>query len=295
MAGIIGSEITPTIAAVFIPEHWAKKAQLATRKGQVLAGTVDTQYEKEMSSGQVFHIAHVLNLAVTAKSDNTVVVPDANTPTNQDITIDTYVYSAFNIQSITDVQNAYNLMELYGAQIGYALQGNVEATLAGLPDDLATNTVGTLGIEMTMDDWETAWTKLQVGLAPLNDRSSWLSSAAVSALRKLGTPIDRDYTVSNANALDSATMGQFLGMRIVESQYLEAPATGQHECCAFQKEQFILTRQVSPTVERERIVGDLSTLTVGWELYTADERQIIAEASGSETLTDAWGVWLKTV
>lgn len=295
MAGIVGSEITPTIAAVFIPEHWAKKAQLATRKGQVLAGTVDTQYEAEMSSGRTIHIAHVLNLAVTAKSDNTIVVPDANTPTNQDISVSRYVYSSFHVQSVTDVQNAYNLMELYAGQIGYALQGDVETQLAGLPDDLSTNTVGTLGMELTMDDWETAWTKLQVGLAPMEGRFAWLSSAAVSALRKLGTPIDRDYTAANANALDTATMGKFLGAKIIESQYLEAPASGQHECSLHQRQQYILIRQKTPTVERERILADISTLTVGWELFVTAERQIIAEAAGAESLTDAWGCWLKTV
>jgi len=276
MAGIIGSEITPTIAVVFIPEHWAKKAQLAARKGQVLAGTVDTQYEGEMRSGRILHIAHVLNLSVTAKSDNTVVVPDANTPTNQDITVSRYVYSAFNIQSVTDVQQEYNLMELYAGQIGYALQGDVEAQLAGMPDDLSTNVVGTFGIELTMDDWETAWTKLQTGLAPTGDRFAWLSSAAISAVRKLGTL--------------STPISQ-----LIESQYLESPASGQHECAVFNRQQFILIRQKLPTIERERIVGDLSTLTVGWELFVSAEREIVKEASGAESLDDAWGVWLKTV
>ncbi len=288
-------EITPTVAAVFIPEHWAKKAQLAARKGQVLAGTMDTQYEAEMSSGRIIHIAHVLNLAVTAKSDNVVVIPDVNTPTNQDITVSTYVYSSFNVQSVTDIQNEYGLMELYAGQIGYALQGAVEASAAGLPDDLSTNTVGTLGIELTMDDWESAWTKLQVAHAPLENRFAWLSSAAISALRKLGTPINRDYTAANTNALDNATMGKFLGADIVESQYLEAPATGQHECSFHQKQQYILIRQKAPTIERERLLGDLSTLTVGWELYTVAEREIITEAAGAESLNDSWGVWLKTV
>ena len=152
MAGIIGSEITPTIGAVFIKEHWAKKAQLAARKGQVLAGTVYTDYDQEMSSGRILHIAHVLNLSVATKDDNTVVVPNANTPTNQDITVSRYVYTAYNVQAVTDVQNEYDLIELYGSQIGYALQGDVETQLAGLPDGLSTNTVGTFGIEMTMDD-----------------------------------------------------------------------------------------------------------------------------------------------
>jgi len=294
MAGIIGSETTPTIAAVFIPDHYAKEAQLATRKGQVLAGTVDTQYESEMTSGRVLHIAHVLNTTVTAKSDNTVVVPDANTPTNQDITVSRYVYSAHNQQSITDVQEEYGRASLMGGQIGYALLGDVESQLAGLPDGLSDST-GTFGVELTMDDWESAWQKLQVGLAPLGDRTAWLSSAAISAWRKLGVTISSDFTKSNENALDSATIGRFLGFDMVESQYLEAPATGQHDCVVFQKEQFILIRQKMPTIEKERIVGDLSTLIVGWEIFVTAERQIIAEAGGAESLDDNWGVWLKTV
>lgn len=294
MAGIIGSEITPTIAAVFIPEHWAKEAQLAARKGQVLAGTVDTQYESEMSSGRILHIAHVLNLAITAKSDNTVVVPDANTPTNQDITVSRYVYTAFNIQSVVDVQNEYGLAELYGGQIGYALAGDVEGQLGTMPDQLS-DSVGTLGVELTMDDWETAWQKLQVGLAPMENRTAWLSSAAISAWRKLGTTISADFTKANENALDNATIGKFLGFDMVESQYLDAPATGQHECVVFQEKQFILIRQKAPTIEKERIVGDLSTLVVGWELFVTAEREIVQEAAGAESLDDNWGVWLKTV
>ena len=294
MAAVIGSEITPTIAAVFIPEHWAKEAQLAARKGQVLAGTVDTRYENEMRSGRILHIAHVLNLAVTAKSDNTIVVPDANTPTNQDITVSRYVYTAFNIQSVTDVQNEYDLAELYGGQIGYALLGDIETQLAALPDNLS-DSVGTFGIELTMDDWESVWQKLQVGLAPGMNRSAWLSSAAISAWRKLGVTISSDFTEANKNALDDATIGKFLGFRMVESQYLESPAAGQHDCVAFQEQQFILIRQKQVTIERERILGDLSTLTVGWEIFVTAEREIVTEAAGAESLDDNWGCWIKTV
>ena len=225
MAGLIGSEITPAIAAVFIPEHWMKEAQLAGRHNQVLAGTMDTQYEGEMQSGRVAHIAHVLNLTTTAKADNTIVVPDANTPSNQDITVSNYYYTAFNVQSVTEVQNEYDLIQLYGGQIGYALQGAVETTNAALPDDLSAY-VGTLGVELTMDDWEAAWQALQIAGAPPEDRFAWLSSGAVSAIRKLGTPISADYTRSNLAALDNATIGKFMGFTIVESQYLQAPATG---------------------------------------------------------------------
>lgn len=294
MAGIIGSEITPTIAAVFIKEHWAKEAQVASRKGQVLAGTVDTGYEKEMTSGRILHIAHALNLAVTAKSDNTVVVPDANTPTNQDITVSRYVYSAVNQQSIVDVQDGYGIAAKYGGQMGYALLGDIETQLAGMPDDLSDDT-GTFGVELTMDDWETIWTKLQVGLAPKKKRSAWLSSAAISAWRKLGVTISSDFTKENQNALDDASIGRFLGLRMVESQYLESPATGQHDCVAFQEEQFILIRQKMPTIEKQRILGDISTLYVGWEIFVTAERQIVQEAAGAESLDDNWGVWIKTV
>ena len=294
MAGIIGSEITPLIAAVFIPDHWSKEAQLASRKNQVLAGTVDTQYESEMQSGRVLHIAHILNLAVTAKDDNTVVVPDANTPTNQDITVSRYVYSAVNQQSIVDVQEEYGIAGKYGGQMGYALLGDIESQLGTMPDQLS-DSVGTLGIELTMDDWETAWTKLQVGLAPMENRTAWLSSAAISSWRKLGVTISSDFTKANENALDDATIGKFLGFSMVESQYLDSPATGQHECVVFQEQQFLLIRQKMPTIEKQRILGDISTLIVGWEIFVTAEREIVQEASGAESLDDNWGVWLKTV
>lgn len=295
MAAIIGSETTPTIAAVFIPEHWMSEVQVASRKEQVLAGTMDTQYEGEMRSGRIAHIAHQLNTAATAKSDNTLVVPDANTPTNQDITVSRYFYSAVNVQFQTDVQDELGYSEKMASGLGYALQGQIETDAAGLPDGLSTNTVGTFGNELTMDDWESAWQKMQVGLAPKDDRFAWLSSAAISALRKLGTPISGDFTRTNIGALDMATIGMFLGFKIIESQYLESPAAGQHDCGVHQRQQYILIRQKMPTVERDRVLGDLSTLIVAWELFITAEREIISEAAGAETLTDAWGVWLKTV
>jgi hypothetical protein len=295
MAAVIGSETTPTIGAAFISEHWAKEAQLATRKAQVLAGTMDTRYESEMSSGRILHIAHVLNQAATSKSDNTLVVPDANTPSNQDITVSRYFYSATNWQFQTQVQADIVDIEKQAGSIGYALQGQVETDAAGLPDGLSTNVVGTFGQELTMDDWESVWQKMQVGLAPNEDRFAWLSSAAISALRKLGTPISSDYTKSNMNALDNATIGKFLGFQIVESQYLESPAAGQHDCGVHHRSQYILIRQQQPKMERDRVIGDLSTLIVGWELFVTAEREIIAEAAGAESLTDQFGVWIKTV
>ena len=295
MAAIIGSETTPTIGAVFISEHWAKEAQLATRKEQVLAGTVDTQYDSEMSSGRILHIAHVLNQASTAKDDNTLVVPDAQTPTNQDITVSRYFYSATNWQFMTQKQADIVDIEKIAGQMGYALQGTVEGDLAGLPDGLSSNTVGTFGQELTMDNWEEVWQKMQTGLAPKNDRFAWLSSAAISAIRKLGTPISADFTRTNLNALDNATLGMFLGFKIVESQYLEAPATGQHDNGVHQRQQYILIRQQQPKIERDRVIGDLSTLIVAWELFVTAEREIIAEASGAESLNDKWGVWIKSV
>ena len=295
MAAVIGSETTPAIGAVFISEHWSKEAQLATRKNQVLAATMDTRYEDEMSSGRVLHIAHVLNQAATAKSDNTLVVPDANTPTNQDITVSRYYYTATNWQFQTQVQADIVSIEDIAGQMGYALQGQVETDAAGLPDGLTTNVVGTFGQELTMDQWEEVWQKLQVGLAPKDDRFAWLSSGAVSAIRKLGLPISSDYTKSNIAALDNATLGMFLGFKIVESQYLESPAAGQHDCGAQHRSQYILIRQQQPKVERERIIGDLSTLVVAWELFITAEREIIAEAAGAESLTDQLGVWIKTV
>lgn len=295
MADLVAGATTTTVGAVFISEHWAKEAQLATRKEQVLAGTVSTKYESEMKTGRTLHIAHVLNQAATAKADGTQVVPDANIPTNQDITVDRYFYTATNWGSKIQTQADIVDINKIAGQFGYALQGQVETDLAGLPDGLSTNVVGTFGQELTMDQWEEIWQKMQVGLAPRDNRTAWLSSAAISAWRKLGVTISSDYSKTGFGALDAGTIGQFLGFRMVESQYLEAPATGQHDCVVFHRDQFGLIRQQQPKVERERILLDLADLVVAWELFTTYETEIIAEAAGAESLTDQWGVWVKTV
>ena len=185
-------------------------------------------------------------------------------------------------------------IETIAGQMGYALQGQIETDLAALPDDLSRSR-GTFGQELTMDDWENIWGDLEIGLAPKSDRFAWISSAAESAIRKLGTPISADFTRMNQGAIDSATVGMFLGMRLVTSQYLESPATGQHDNGAFHRSQFILVRQQQPTVERDRVLGDLSMLVVGWELFITAERQTIDEAAGAEALSDRFGVWIKTV
>jgi hypothetical protein len=296
MANILGgsSDVTTTTAAVYIKQHYAAEAQLACRKAQVLAGTMDTSYSEVMSSGRALKIPHVLNLPVTAKSDNTVIIPTYATAGDQDITVDQYYYTSFYVPSIVQVQNDYDYIQLMGGQIGYALTGQIETAAAELPDSLS-DYVGTLGLELTMDDWETAWQKLQLGLAPTNDRFAWLSSAAISAIRKLGTPISADFTRSNMAALDTATLGTFLGMKIVESQYLHLPAAGQHECAAFQRQQFLLIRQKEPTVERDRMLGDIADLILGWEIYAVAEREIGIETASTDTQGDNWGVWLKTV
>ena len=273
-----------------------KEAQLATRKNQVLAATVDTRYESEMRSGRILHIAHVLNQTVTAKSDNTIVVPDAQTPTNQDITVSRYFYTATNWQSVTQKQaDIVNVNDIAG-QFGYALQGQIETDLAALPDDATANVKGTFGVEFTMDDWEDIWATAQRSLWPQGEeRFAWLSSAAISAIRKLGLPINKDFTGSNTNAIDNATIGKFLGFTVIESQYLEAPASGQHDNGCHCRSGLLLIRQQMPTVERQRLLGDLSDLVVGWELFVTAEREVIVEAAGAESLNDSFHMWLKSV
>jgi hypothetical protein len=294
MAGVV-AEITPAIASAFVPEVWSKMVEAPRRKAQVLAGTVDSRYESEMKSGDILHIRQFPNSASKTKSDNTLVVPDANQTDQQDVTVSSYKYAALNIQSLTQVQSDIEYMKTFAGTIAYALNGSIETDLAALPDDLATNIVGTLGVELTMDDWESIWQKLQLAFAPLDNRFAWLSSAAISAIRKLETPISADFTRSNIAALDNATIGRFMGFNIVESQYLEAPAAGQHDCAAFHRTQFGLIRQKSVTMEHTRSVENLADLTVGWEVYTTFEKEQVAEAAGAVSVDDGFGVYVKTV
>lgn len=288
-------EVTTTTAAAFLGEEWTKFTLDAIQFAQVLQDTVRRLGTQEVATGnRILHIPHVSNLTANAKTQGTDVTYEAITQTNQDITISTWRYVAFEVNSITEVQSRYDLVEKYTQTAGYALSRGFETDLAALPDDLST-AIGSLGLELTEDDLNDAVTGLDNNGAP-DDRFWWFSPNAVAAVRKIDKFVSADFTGNNARAVDTAMVGNLLGGKVVKSALLEANAAlTQHDCCFFARPQFMLIEQLPAKVESDRIIDSLTDAVVAHAIHITAEAEIPAEAAGSEALDDEWGRFLRTV
>lgn len=288
------AEVTTTTAAAFLKEVWTKETIDAIQHAQVLRPTVRPWPEADLRSSRTIHIPHTSNLSASTKTEGTDVTFEAITQTNQDITVSTWRYAAFEVNSLVQTQSQYDLIQKYSQKVGYALARGIETDLSALPDNLSTS-VGTFGVELTEDDWNTIVTNLDNNSAP-DERFAWLSPAAVAAVRKIDKFVSSDFVGGpNATASQTANVGGILGLQLVKSNLLESPSAGQHDCCAFARPQFILAMQKEPALETDRIIESLTDAVVGHGIHAVAEAEIPAEAAGSESLDDEWGNWLKTV
>lgn len=291
------AETTTTTAAAFLGEAWVKETIDAVQFNMVLADTVRKIGRQETQGNRILHIPHVSNLTANTKTQGTDVTYEAITQTNQDITINTWRYVAMEVNSMVEVQSRYDLIEEYSDSMGYALQRGVETDLAGLFDNLSVSH-GTFGVEFTEDDFNYVTQLLDDAGAPINGRVWAASPGFVANMRKIDKFVSKDFVSANsknARAVEDATMGDLFGGRVIQSQLLEAPSAGQHDNALYHKNQFILVEQMPARVERDRIIDSLTDAVVAHMIHTVAEAEIPAEAAGSESLGDSFGVWIKSV
>lgn len=289
------AEITTTTASAFLGEDWTRETIDAAEHEMVLAATVRTIGSQETRGNRTLHIPHVSNLTANTKTQGTDVTYEAITQTNQDITINTWRYVAMEVNSMVEVQSRYDLLQEYAGKLGYALQRGVETDLAGLPDNLSTSH-GTFGVEFTEDDFNYVVTLLDDAAVPMEGRVWWASPAFVANMRKIDKFTSKDFVSgTNAKAVENATMGQLFGGRVVQSALLESPAAGQHDNAYFHRNQFLLVKQMDARTERDRNIDSLTDCVVSHMIHTVAEAEIPAEAAGSESLGDSFGVWIKSV
>lgn len=291
--------MTVTTAACFIPTLWADGVLDAVQYQEVFAKRVNRTFESELKYGTQLNIPRLSNLSVTTKSASTAIVPQAITEDAQELTISAFQYASFKIESIVAVQANQNLREHYERKIGYAIARATEVALAAQVASLTTNFVGTLGVELTVDDYLSAYQKLaDAGVledtaTPGADFSLILGPAAYVGLMKIDQFINRDYK-GDGNAMESAKVGEILGFDVLRSSLVTANGGG-HDCVMFHKEAFALMVQEDVPVQSQYDINHLADVVVGYRIYGKGIVKFPPEAGGGGTAVDNRAVWLKTV
>jgi hypothetical protein len=300
---VVDSSITTTTATAFIPTIWSDGVIDAAEFAAVIQKRVNRAFEKELTVGNTLNVPRLSNLTTQSKASgvqNTINF-EAITEGTQQITVSTHEYAAFLLEKVAQVQANQDLRSKYEKKIGYAITRGREVTLAALFTTFTANAlIGTLGVELTSDDYLTGWTNmanaglLEMSADPGEDFSVFLSPAAYAAAMKVDIFTNSLYN-KDADAIGRAHVGDIYGFSTYVSNLLRAPAAGQHDCFMMQKEALALIVQEEIPVESQYLLRNLADGVVGWNLYGQTKVSFPPETPGGGTAVDNRGQRLATV
>lgn len=283
-----------TVADVFVKEVWSAEEVRAREEKLVFANLFDRKFESDVSDGgDTIHVPNVSHLAVRTKALTTAGGPDVTstgsityetvTETNIDITITRYIFSAIAVGRATKKQANRDLMATYAPEMGYALGLDVDTTCAGHVDDF-TNSVGTLAIELTYEEFLAAVQYLDDANAPQENRAVTISPAQRAGLMKLDQFVHGDYSKLNSEAsvaMKGAILGSWMDIPIYVSTNVEGTNAAGHDNGLIQKEAVALVVQMTPRTEHFYDIDTDTDKVASFELY------------GTKEMRDDHGVWAK--
>ncbi len=262
--------IDSTTADAWIPEIWSKQAVVSREKNLVLAPLVDHRFESELKYGDIINYGTIgsLTAQTKTKSANGALVFETVTETSAQISVATWEYQGIAVERIVDVQAMIDLAEKYAPKQMNALDLAVDDVLAGLIDDFSTNTVGSLGVDLSYDDVLSAIQKLDDANVPQDGRFFYVSPAQYYSWCKQDTFIRSDYSAVTRGPV--ANRG-WMDIPCYRSTNCEGSNAAGHDNGLIQREALALIMQKNPTPERAFDINYLVDKIVLWQLYGTKE------------------------
>jgi len=266
--------------AVFVPENWSKKLEIARESNKVMAGLVDRRDEDAIEGGNIVHVPFISNLVssnIASQGQASFQQPQESTVA---ININRYLESSVAIEYRLGIQSAYDLAPKYQEKMGEALDKTVETDLTGLYVS-ATNIVGGGSVAITEANIVRAEQYLNDANAPLTERYFVICPAANNNLVQISRYTDYQTTgqkdapqVGGNNGL----IGHVNTFEVYMTTNILGPAsTGTviHHNMAFHRSFASLVMQKGVTVMREDrpsyfAVGYIATILYGFALIRQD-------------------------
>lgn len=280
----LGTEITTTTAANFIPQIWSKDTRTAVESNLVFAKRVNRQFESDLTVGNTINIQDISNLTVGNKTANVDVSFEAITEANTAVSINKWKYAAFKLEDIVKVQSNVDLMAKYTEKIGYGLAKQIDSDVSGLYTDLG-QTVGTQGSAVTDANILRSIQYIDDADAPSGDRSWVIKPAAMSNVLALAKFVQTDAvgylmqmspivtaTLADGNfepAMVKGYFGQIYGVSVYISSNVTSSGTSPitYHNLMFHRDAFILVMQEDIRVQTDYNIRSLSQEVVGDCIY----------------------------
>ena len=285
--------MTLTTAEKHIGEVWPNDVIRAQEFNLVIAPRVYREW-KFAGHGDVYHVPRIPNLEAQTKSVGTDWDPYTYTDTEQQITINVHQVAGFKIESITALLANTALSNEMKKKIGYALGRAVDVNLATLPQNFS-QSIGTLGNEITYDQMVEAWRLMAAAGIDLGQGCTWfLSPGAIAGLLKQDAFIQSLYQGPNPRAVESAKIGNILGAPMLQTNLSRAPSAGQSESMLIYKQSIALIMAQDVKMVSESLALGLSDIVGGHQVYGYAEVDRYSETPGNVTATDTWSVLVNT-
>ena len=181
------ANITQTTADVFIQEHWADELNKAVKFLLVIADLFSDWTSKMRGGGDVLHLPSDHNLTANTKTASIDATPEAITETQQNFTVSTHQIVAQTVEDFAEVMSKYDIRSGFTSKAAYALSRALEVSCAALLDDNTTQTVGTLGAELSDDDFIQAWQLLMEAGGAVPPFKGVVSVACWGGMLKIGS------------------------------------------------------------------------------------------------------------
>lgn len=289
--------MTVTTADKHIGEVWPGAVIRAEEFALVIAPRVWRKW-KFAGHGDVYHYPRIPNIEAQTKAASTDWDPKTYTDTEQTLTINVHQVAGFLIEDIVKVLANTDLEREMRNKIGYSLGRAVDVNLATLPQSFS-QIVGTLGSELTYDQFVRAWQYLMdAGVMPGDDDvTAIVSPAAYAGLLKVDTFINAQYRSdeNKGKAVEKARIGTVLNSPIFISNLTRAPSAGQSESFLFDRRAIALMMAQGPKMVKEYHALSLGNVVGSHQIYGYVEVNRYAETPGNVSATDTWAVLLRTI
>tara|TARA_Y100001963_G_scaffold75749_1_gene105153 strand:- start:872 stop:1726 length:855 start_codon:yes stop_codon:yes gene_type:complete len=268
----MSAEVTPTTAAVYIPEIWSAGVKAYMERKMVLSNLVDTSLSSLVANrGDVFHIPKYGEDSAVSKTAGTALTAAASTHTESTLTVDQHKAVYKIIEQITMTQANPGLFEREVAGMGYALAKAVDTFVSTKLDGSASANDIALSSDNTISaaNLRAAIVTLRGKDISPEDGDCFLvcNPTVYGSLFSLSDFADASKFGKGAPAADG-TYSMIYGVPVYSSSAISSStSTGANAAHMFHRSAVSLAVQQSVKVESAPSVSNLGTEVAAHTLY----------------------------
>jgi hypothetical protein len=290
------ANITPTVAAPFIPEIWLNQGLEILRSNIVMAKRVarDTDLG-QFSQGDILNVPYAGTFTAVQKAAGTAytaAAPSGGSTTP--VTLDQHWGVAFTIENVAQAQANTDLMRQYMEAAVVAIAEKIEATLLAEYANV-TASVGTSGTDLTYAIIQAAKKQLFDSKAPEGNRTLVIASKDEVALKQ-DSDLTNFFSFSRPTDIAEGSMGRLEGFDIFPSQLVPVVAgtPNSTKCLAFHRDAFILAMRAIPAPGpgaesvsmKDPVSGLVLNLTYQGSVLSRGLNVVVDALWGTKTLRD---------